>query len=66
MRILAARETPTIELIKADLGDNPPGTSYLEIHLEFSQNAPVYIAFLLDRLRRTEKRLRHHTRKRRK
>jgi hypothetical protein len=57
---------PTLEMIKAELKLNPPGRSVLDYHLEFFANAPTYLLYLLDRLRRTEKRLHHQTRKKRK
>jgi hypothetical protein len=64
--ILRPHQQPTLEMIKADLQLNPPDQPVLRYHLEFLRNSPHYLVYLLERLRRTEKRLRHHTRKRRK
>ena len=55
MHVLQDGETPTIEMIKEDLKYNPAGQSFLEMHIEFTHNAPFYIEYLLKRLEDAER-----------
>lgn len=55
MRFLKAGETPTIDMIRKDLGDNPPGTPIMSLHMEYAYNSTFYIPFLLKRLERAER-----------
>ena len=59
MRMLKDGETPTLEMIKDDLAQNPPGQDVMNIHIQFAYNAPSYIAYLLNRLERAERPLWH-------
>ncbi|MDP3771885.1 MAG: hypothetical protein Q8Q94_00730 [bacterium] len=53
--VIGRRRSTTLEMIKEDLKHNPPSQGIMNIHIDFTYNAPFYLTFLLDRLDHAER-----------